>query len=261
MEYRNQADEYHRLQELYAEMSDEEIEAMSGQMQNLTDIARGVLRAEISRRRLGPQGLDPEEDPREVARRALREQQAEREMAARGNAARDGPGDASELSDSPHVTNLVNLRSPDPLMGGFDPQAYDLVAIWNAGDASEAREIMHVLDVVGITAYLGPENAERLDDYKGSYEDGVAIKVMKFQGRFALDGLHRLFPPKEEEARSNLADYAIFCPTCNSREVIFVGLDVQPEAEPAAGARYNWLCDVCGCEWKDDGIAKATGVE
>src|SRR5947209_3609431 len=49
MEHINQADEYRRLEELYAEMGDEQIEAMSGQMEDLTDIAQQVLRAEMSR--------------------------------------------------------------------------------------------------------------------------------------------------------------------------------------------------------------------
>jgi len=43
VEYIDQAEEYHGLQRRYAEMSTEEIEDLSGQMETLTEIARQVL--------------------------------------------------------------------------------------------------------------------------------------------------------------------------------------------------------------------------
>ena len=251
MEYINQAEEYHGLQKRYAEMSDEELEAMSGQMENLTEIARQVLRAEISRRRLGPQGLDS--DPREVARRALRAEMARLDSAARGLAALDEPAGAAEINDSLPATNL---GFKNPLTGGYDPAAFDLVGIWNVRDSTEARRIMEVLDSAGIKPYLGPDNVESVDDYKGSYEDGVEIKVMKFQGRIAWVGLCRLFPPKPEQDASDNTQYAILCPSCSSRDVIFQGLDVEPGEGPTRDAMYNWTCAACGYDWKDEGIQK-----
>ena len=84
MENINQADKYRRLEELYAEMSDQEIEAMSGLMVDFTDIAKQVLRAEISKRGLGPRGLDAAEVPVKVARRALNAEICEQELDAQG---------------------------------------------------------------------------------------------------------------------------------------------------------------------------------
>jgi len=246
VEYINQAEEYLGLQKRYAELSDEELEALLDQMENLTEIARQVLRAEISRRRLGSQGLNPAEDPREVARRALRAEKARRDSTGRGPAAPGGPVEKEGAS--------LGLRSR--LMRGYDPAAFDVVGIWNASDSTEARRIMEVLDYAGIKAFLGSDNVERAGDYKGSYEDGVEIKVMKFQGRIALMGLWRLFPPKPEDVASESTQYAIFCPNCSSQDVIFQGLDVEPGEVPIRDAMYNWTCAACGYEWKDEGVQK-----
>jgi len=249
MEYVDQPEQYRRLQELYAEMSDEEIEDLSGQTEDLTEIAQQVLRGEISKRRLGPSGFDSPEDPREVARRAVRAEKAE-EPAAQQSASPDQPVGPAELKDSSHATNLWFHDS------GLDPAAFDLVGIWNVTDAAEARRIMDVLEAAGIKAYLGPDDVESVDDYKGNYEDGVEIKVMKFQGRFALEGLLRLFPPPPEQRPPDDADYAIFCPICNSRDVVFQGLDVPPGEDPTPDAMYIWTCAECGHEWKDEGLQK-----
>jgi len=249
MEYVDQPEQYRRLQELYAEMSDEEIEDLSGQTEDLTEIAQQVLRGEISKRRLEPSGFDSPEDPREVARRAVRAEKAE-EPAAQQSASPDQPVGPAELKDSSHATNLWFHDS------GLDPAAFDLVGIWNVTDAAEARRIMDVLEAAGIKAYLGPDDVESVDDYKGNYEDGVEIKVMKFQGRFALEGLLRLFPPPPEQRPPDDADYAIFCPICNSRDVVFQGLDVPPGEDPTPAAMYIWTCAECGHEWKDEGLQK-----
>jgi hypothetical protein len=249
----DQADEYRRLEELYAEMSDAEIEAMSDEMEDLTEIARQVLRGEISKRGLGPQGGDAQQDPREAARQALRAEKAERDLEAPDQ---DSPEDAADAAESRTLVGLLNLGARDPLRKGYDPTAFDLVRIWGVPDSNVARQFMSLLDSAGVKAYLGPDNVERAEDYRGSYEDGVALKVMKFQAKFAADLLHQHAPPDTEKGSAGDADYAVFCPSCNSRDVIFQGLGVEPGKEPAPEAKYNWTCPACGHEWKDNGIEK-----
>lgn len=60
METIDPTEEYRRLKELYAQMSDGQLQVMAGQIDDMTDVAKEVLRAEISRR-----GLDvhPPEGP------------------------------------------------------------------------------------------------------------------------------------------------------------------------------------------------------
>jgi hypothetical protein len=249
----DQADEYRHLEELYAEMSDAQIEAMSGEMEDLTDIAKQVLRTEISKRGLGPQGGEAQQDPREAARRALRAEKAERDLEAPDQ---DSPEDAADAAESRTLAGLLNLGARDSLRKGYDPTAFDLVRIWGVRDSNEARQFMSLLDSAGVKAYLGPDNVERAGDYRGSYEDGVDLQVMKFQAKFAAYLLHQHAPPDTEKDSADDADYAVFCPSCNSRDVIFQGLDVEPGKEPAPDAKYNWTCPACGHEWKDDGIEK-----
>jgi hypothetical protein len=251
MDSANQADEYRRLEELYAEMSDAQIEAMSGEMEDLTDIAQQVLRAEISKRGLGPQGQDAQQDPREAARQALRAEKAGRDLEARDHDLPDGAADAAEARS---LTGILNLGARDPLRNGYDPTAFDLVCIWGVTDSTQARQLISLLDSAGVKAYLGPDNVEGVEDYRGSYEDGVELKVMKFQAKFASGLLQPHAPPETERDSSGDADYAVFCPSCNSRDVIFQGLDAEPGKEPAPDAKFNWTCDACGHQWKGDGI-------
>ncbi len=255
MEDINQAEEYRRLEELYARMSDGEIEALSGQIEDFTDIARQVLRAEVAKRGLGPAGQDASKDSIEAARQALRAAKAQRDLEAQ-----DGrpPEDTANPAEGEVGADLLNPGVGDPLREGFDPTAYDLVRIWYVDDPNQARQVMGLLDSAGVKAYLGPEDAGSVDDYKGSYEAGVEIKVMKFQARFALDGLRRFASPETQQDSPEDADYAVCCPKCNSQDVIFQGLDTQPGQGSAPDAKYTWTCDACGHQWKDDGIEQRT---
>ena len=240
MENIDQAKEQRRLEALYAEMSDQQIEAMSGQMEDFTEIAQRVLRAEIAKRGLGPQGLDPAEDPVEAARRALRAEIAEQGL--------DPQGQESANQSDPFLR--------DPFSAGLDPSGYDMVDVWNASDASEAREVMTFLESEGFKPYLGPENVENVDDYQGSYEGQVGIKVMRFQVQFANVALRRFAAREPQEEYQVDDDLVACCPKCNSEEIVFQSIDAEPGKEPGPDAKYHWTCDACGHQWKDDGIEK-----
>jgi hypothetical protein len=243
------SEQYRRLQELYAEMSDGRIESMAESVDDLTEIAQQVLRAEISKR-----GLDkrPQNVSRvEIARYALREELLDPEpnypfrapdtrLSNTGNA-RDGGEDPADLSD--HGAGMPNL----------DPHAFDPVAIWVVTDSEKAREVMGVLETAGIECYLGPENVATVDEYKGDYAGGVEIKVMKFQARHAQDGLRAVLPPEPEEDAAEGDAFTIRCPKCNSAEVILQGFVEEPGQHSKLGTKNSWACDACGHEWVDDG--------
>ena len=114
---------------------------------------------------------------------------------------------------------------------------------------------MRVLDSAGVKAYLGPDNAESVEEYGGSYEGGVEIKVMKFQAKSAYGRL-QVYAPPEAEKDSPDDGYAVVCPSCNSRDVIFQGLDSQQGKQSERDAKYNWICAACGHRWMDDGTEK-----
>ena len=240
MEYPNQADEYRRLEALYAEMSDEQIEAMAGKMEDFTELAQQVLRAEMSKRGLGPKGLDPPEDPVEAARRALQAEMSEQ----------DG---ATQAQD---VATQADPYLRDPFPSWLEPGGYDKVEVWCVEGASKAREIMSVLESAGFKPYLGRDNAESVDDYHGSYEGGVDIKVMKFQARYAIEELRRYAARAPEPEPSEEEDLSACCPNCNSKEIVFQSIEVDPGKDRVKDGKFNWTCDACGHRWTDDGIEK-----
>jgi hypothetical protein len=251
MENMSNADEYRHLQELYADMSDSRLDAMADDIDDLTEIAQQVLRAEISKRGLDAQAKDPSEKPIDIVRHALSVELSERGLDSVDLDTPEAPGEGPE---SKGFRDTMDPWVRDPVAEGLDPNAYDLIGVWIVADASEAREVMGVLDSAGIKSYLGPENVESVDDYKGSYIDGVRIKVMKFQYKYAWKGLNLRFPPKPEEEAAADAGNAICCPRCNSQDVIFQGLVEEPGEDSAADAKNSWACDACGHQWKDDGI-------
>src|SRR5579859_7361689 len=92
-------------------------------------------------------------------------------------------GDSSPLPDIPEQT------------GDFDPSALDLVVARRVWDVSEAREAMGALEAARIPSYLGPDNLENVDDYKGTFENGVDLRVRSVDNHFALQVLSQSLPP------------------------------------------------------------------
>lgn len=235
------SDDYRHLEERYAQMSDAKIEAMSEQMDDLTEIAQSVLRAEMAKRGLGSGAPGGADDPVEAARRAVRA-----EFAARG----------TEEEERRTGQTVWDRFVQDDVPPALDPSAYQLFPVWTVSDEAEARIIMNLLQSAGVKAYLGPEKVETVEDYHGSYEHGVEVKVMNFQAKFATEGLRR-FGPRDAWEEAIQKDYAIACPNCKSEDVVFESLAVEPGKEPGTNAKYHWTCDACGHHWTDEGIEEA----
>jgi hypothetical protein len=247
MEYTNHSDAYRKLQELYADFSDSRIESMAENIDDLTEIAQQVLRAEVARR-----GLDSQTEhatPVEIARHVLKREFSD------PDAPFHPPGSEAEALASEDNPAHPYQRG-DKVMPQLDPHAYDPVAIWVVTDSEKARDIMGILDAAGIKSFLGPDNVESVGDFKGGYDGGIEVKVMKFQARFAQDGLRRVMPPEPDANSSDEGELSISCPKCNSQEVIFQGLVEEDGKNASAIAKNSWACDACGHQWEDDGIVE-----
>jgi len=242
----NEADAYRKLQELYADMSDSRIESMAENIDDLTEIAQQVLRAEIAKRGLDRQPQDAATV--EIARHALQSELSD------PIAPFHTPGSEVDLFASQE--NPVDPNGRGKVIPQLDPHAYDPVAIWVVTDSEKARQVMGILDAAGIECYLGPDNVENVDDFRDDYAAGVEIKVMKFQARFAQDGLRRTVPREPDEKPSGDEEFSTSCPRCNSPDVIFQGLVGSDGKDPAAKAKNSWTCDACGHQWEDDGIVE-----
>lgn len=246
------SEQYRRLQELYAEMSDSRLESMAEGMDDLTEMAQQVLRAEISKRGLGKKLQNASSV--EIARHALLEELLDPDLNDPFGAPDDRGQDAGQAPGAGgDPTRPIKRGVAIP---NLDPHAYDPVAIWNVTDSEKARKVMGILETAGIECYLGPDNVENLDEYKGDFAGGVEIKVMKFQARHAQDGLRAILPPEPEDDSAKDEGFVVSCPKCKSPEVIFQGLVEESGGDSRLGAKNSWACDACGYEWIDDGIEK-----
>jgi len=60
--------------------------------------------------------------------------------------------------------------------------------------------------------------------------------------------------PEDTEEPEEEEDYVAVCPKCHSSEIVFQGRDAEPATGSTNESKFNWSCDACGHQWKDDGI-------
>ena len=211
--------EWRQLSETYAAMTDDELQAVADEAYELTDVARQALQTEITRRGL----------PVELQKEA----QAE-----------EDPAPASE-------GNAAN------------PADMDLVELQRVWDMDEATDIKRRLDAGGVPSYLGPDLVDDVRLLQASFERGLAVKVRDFDEQRAMGVLANSYPspqsddpPDEADTadEANDAEYAVRCPKCRSTEIVFQNLDLDPETKSAFESKFNWSCEACGYQWKDDGL-------
>jgi DNA-directed RNA polymerase subunit M/transcription elongation factor TFIIS len=237
----DRAAEWRRLKEVYAQMSDDELTVVAGEGYQLTDVAKQALEAEISNRRLD-----------------LKLASAPPEAEESGNFQRV----SAEQDRHEHI--YENAGDPDGDDDGeeefvFDPEALDLVPLRRVWSVVEAQTAKDILDGAVIPSFLGDDNLEKVNDYRGSYERGVDLKVRAVDRDWASRTLNNNWPKRlgSEEADSQLeerAEFAVKCPKCRSMEVVFQGRDGQQTGNAAFDAKYQWSCDTCGHQWEDDGV-------
>jgi DNA-directed RNA polymerase subunit M/transcription elongation factor TFIIS len=196
-------EESRRLQELYARLTDDELQAVADDGYELTDVAKQTLQAEIL-----------------------------------------GRGLHIQLRDSPSTPGFNEEKSD------FDPSDLDLVVARRVWDLSEARQAKSILDDARIPSFLGPNNLDGAEESKLNFENGVDLKVREVDSQLALQALSQALPPEAQDD----VDYVPVCPKCHSSEIVFQNLDTTQNSSSAFDAKFNWSCDACGYQWKDDGI-------
>ncbi len=145
---------------------------------------------------------------------------------------------------------------PAPVVPTLDD---DLIGVTVVYSLAQAKQVMDRLDADSIPSYLGPDKLTDPNDFKASFDDGVALRVSIGDQRRAIASLARRFPEDD-------IDYTVLCPKCHSPEIIFQGREMEatdnPEADddpdeeenPPKDAPFNWKCDACGYQWTDDGV-------
>jgi DNA-directed RNA polymerase subunit M/transcription elongation factor TFIIS len=180
----------------------------------------------------------------------------------------------SELTDAAQqaLAHEVNLRGlklqpekpsapPNPEPQPDSPYAEDreLIEICSVWSLPDALQLQTLLDRAGIPFSMGPEKATGVDAVTSNFVNGVSVQVMRIGLLWAHQALQNYKPanetgPKQEE---ELGELPVRCPKCHSTEVILDRLLTDPvTATGQSPPQYEWTCDSCGHQWKDDGIAK-----
>jgi DNA-directed RNA polymerase subunit M/transcription elongation factor TFIIS len=232
------AGDYLRLVEHYRQMKDPELLVLLKQSGELTEFARQVLETEVNHRR-----LQPESEPEEPAT--------------------PEPSDWSDPSVAPSETEPLYKE---------ERELVDLCTVWSPRDA---LQVQRLLDVASIPFFMGPEKVTGVADVTSNFSNGVTVKIMRIGLPWAVRSMKNYFPKDEppEEAADDMEELSVRCPKCQSNEVVFNGLatDSPPndesefppataDSKPSSAAdippKFDWTCDACGYEWKDDGVVK-----
>lgn len=123
-------------------------------------------------------------------------------------------------------------------------------------DPEELKKFKEELAAVGTACYIGPDKVMEPEDYKGSFEGGVQVKIRRVDWEHTMPALMQLRKERngeEQEESEEQEQYAVLCPKCRSAEVVLEGRDSEAP-DPPPGAKFNWSCDDCGHQWQDDGI-------
>jgi len=208
--------QWRELQENYSNMTDDELEAITLEGYDLTDIAKQALQGEISRRQL----------PLELQLRA--------------------PDSETEEEEPP----------PKGYPPGFDPEDWGLIDFTPAKNLESARAMKRCFDDAGVPSYYGPDLVDDLRQITSPPRETIAVKVREVDRGRAYEVLRRCPPPpgeEQEQQEEEVADYGGHCPKCNSGDIVLESFDEASEQSGTA-AKYHWSCDACGHQWQDEGI-------
>ena len=215
-------DDLDQLRQTYAGMDEDELGAIAADGCDLTDLAKRVLRAEISRR-----GLNIELQTAAVK--------------SDGKAEEDGSAEEPQTDQMEEVATVWNAKEARKLQKLFSdsriPSYLGHENVENVG--SFHGRFDHGVDVkVAVddmkTAIMliesNPETAPAESEVAES--DGSA----------------------EDNDKDDTAQYVVRCPKCHSDGVVLDRRESEPGVETEFDQKYDWHCDDCGYQWQDEGI-------
>jgi hypothetical protein len=223
--------ERRRLADFYAGQLDGELEQLAAQAQDLTELAREALRAEMSRR--GLLSTFVERPPAAVKKQP-----------------------ETKLGDPPAVQPSNEELEPED--GHFELRT--MITLRQFRDLPEALLAKACLNSAGIECMLLDDNLVRLDWLWSNLVGGVKLKVEPSEAESALEILNQSIPEKIDVAGIGEFEQP-HCPNCQSLDITFRELH-RPVAYaslwlnvPIPVHRKAWRCHSCNVEWEDDGQA------
>jgi hypothetical protein len=219
------AGEWRELAERYHQMKDEELVVLALQKPALTELAQQALTQEIAFRRL------------EVP-----------------------PLEAPALADALPPRHLEPQPEPEGPDDPDDPYAEEraLVEIRKVWSLRDALQLATVLEGASIPFVIGPEKATSVDAVTSDISKGVSVQIMSIGWYWAQQAMKSYSPFDEppEEPVGAWKEIPVRCPKCQSTEVVIGRLVSEVAATKNGAGRFEWMCEVCGYQWEDDGIVK-----
>src|SRR5262249_15074906 len=134
----------------------------------------------------------------------------------------------------------------------------DLVSVCTLKSEADAKLAKALLDANFIASCLGPDNIVDLENFKGSFDGGIELKVFSDFYHRASAVLAQYAPDlmKDDDLPDDYEDlhYVVTCPKCQLEDVIFEEADAQPQ-DAHLWNKVRWTCAACGHQWQDNGIA------
>jgi DNA-directed RNA polymerase subunit M/transcription elongation factor TFIIS len=237
------AGEFLRISERYRQMSDSELLVLIPQSSELTPFAEEALANEVRSRGLKAEVEEQPSSPSEFRASSFK------------------PAAFVE-HESPKFRDSAASGLPDPDSSeedqyGEDRKLVELCTVWSVRDALKVQTI---LDEAGIPFFMGPEKATGVDRVTSNFSKGVGVQIMQIGLPWARPAMQHYEPeddPAPKEKNQELDELPVRCPKCHSTEVVFEGLTSAPAvATDESFQKYKWICDSCGHQWEDDGVAK-----
>jgi hypothetical protein len=216
------ADQAQRLTEHYGRMVDAELLNLAADPDQLTEIARQVLRAEMNRR-----GLDEPETPR--AQRAS-PADSNRSIRRRLNASIDPILDSQLELDSETDSESESPADGEPVEFTWKTE------LCSCNDWKQGQLLRETLYRAGIESWTEPPYAQHY---------GIDFRIL-----VAADQLDAALRIAEKPIPQDIVDESKIeipafqpptCPHCGASEPVLVSV------EPA----NSWLCEVCGMDWSE----------
>jgi hypothetical protein len=226
--------ERRRLEEFYAGQMDGELEKVAREAHDLTDLAREVLRAELTKRGLTPKFVE------------------QRLVIVKPVAAKKEP--APQPGDPPPPASPEEESSS----GDGEAEFRNRVVIRQFRDLPEALLAKGSLDSAGIESALVDDNVVRLDWFWSNAVGGVKLMVDREEAAEAEEVLAQPIPEDFDVAEVGRFEQPR-CPQCGSLDVNF--REIDPAAYlttvvsfPLPIHRRAWRCHACDAQWEDDDV-------
>ncbi len=136
----------------------------------------------------------------------------------------------------------------------YDPAQFDdsLADLWRAKDIPEAKFVKGILDSAGIASAVVSDDVQSGGFPEADSAGEAIIRVAKSDLNRALKAIGPYFPQDPPDVK----EYVVRCPKCDSRDIVLQAVDLESAKSAVANSKFNWTCDACGHQWKDDGIAE-----